>query len=59
MEPNPDAHTAWMRPVFFGVSVSAPSDRMQDDWIDDLLSTAQRISAGLGYSAQPEARAKN
>jgi DNA-binding IclR family transcriptional regulator len=42
-----------------GLSVSAPSERMQDDWIDDLLSTAQRISAGLGYSGQPEPRAKS
>jgi hypothetical protein len=32
---------------------------MQDDWIDDLLSTAQRISAGLGYSGQPEPRTKS
>ena len=39
-----------------GLSVSAPSERMQDDWIEDLLSTAQRISAGLGYSGQPEPR---
>jgi DNA-binding IclR family transcriptional regulator len=42
-----------------GLSVSAPSERMQDDWIDDLLTTAQRISAGLGYASQPEARAKS
>ncbi|MGE5160374.1 MAG: IclR family transcriptional regulator C-terminal domain-containing protein, partial [Betaproteobacteria bacterium] len=42
-----------------GLSVSAPSERMQDDWIDDLLSTAQRISAALGYSGQPEPRARN
>ncbi len=45
--------------VTAGLSVSAPSERMQDDWIDDLLSTAQRISAGLGYSGQPEPRAKS
>jgi DNA-binding IclR family transcriptional regulator len=42
-----------------GLSVSAPAERMQDDWIDDLLSTAQRISASLGYSGQPEPRAKS
>jgi DNA-binding IclR family transcriptional regulator len=42
-----------------GLSVSAPSERMQDDWIDDLLSTAQRISASLGFSEQPEPRAKS
>lgn len=33
-----------------GLSVSAPADRMQDDWIADLLATANRISAGLGYA---------
>jgi DNA-binding IclR family transcriptional regulator len=41
-----------------GLSVSAPSERMQDDWLEDLLATAQRISAGLGYAEQPELRAK-
>jgi len=41
-----------------GLSVSAPSERMQDDWIDDLLSTAQRISTALGYGGQPEPRAR-
>ena len=42
--------------VTAGLSVSAPSERMQDDWIDDLMGTAQRISAGLGYSPQADAR---
>jgi DNA-binding IclR family transcriptional regulator len=32
-----------------GLSVSAPAERMQDDWIEDLLSTAGRISARLGH----------
>jgi hypothetical protein len=31
---------------------------MQDDWLEDLLATAQRISAALGYVEQPELRAK-
>jgi DNA-binding IclR family transcriptional regulator len=34
-----------------GLSVSAPSERMQDDWIEDLLNTAGRISARLGHGA--------
>jgi hypothetical protein len=25
-------------------------ERMQDDWIEDLLATAGRISAGLGHA---------
>ena len=37
-----------------GLSVSAPAERMQDDWIEDLLSTAGSISARLGHgSAEP------
>jgi DNA-binding IclR family transcriptional regulator len=32
-----------------GLSVSAPAERMQDDWIAELLQTAARISAGLGF----------
>jgi len=32
-----------------GLSISAPADRLQDDWLEDLLSTAQQISAVLGY----------
>lgn len=32
-----------------GLSVSAPSDRMQESWVNDLLATASRISAALGY----------
>jgi DNA-binding IclR family transcriptional regulator len=36
--------------VVAGLSVSAPAERMQDEWISDLLATAGRISAGLGYS---------
>jgi DNA-binding IclR family transcriptional regulator len=32
-----------------GLSVSAPAERMQDEWLEDLLGTASRISAGLGH----------
>ena len=35
--------------VVAGLSVSAPADRMQDDWIEDLLTTASRISTRLGH----------
>ena len=35
--------------VVAGLSVSAPADRMQDDWIEDLLTTAARISSRLGH----------
>lgn len=38
--------------VVAGLSVSAPAERMQDDWIEDLLGTAGRISSGLGYTPQ-------
>jgi DNA-binding IclR family transcriptional regulator len=33
-----------------GLSLTAPSDRMQESWIRDLTSTASRISEALGYS---------
>jgi DNA-binding IclR family transcriptional regulator len=32
-----------------GLSISAPADRLQDEWLDDLVSTANQISATLGY----------
>lgn len=32
-----------------GLSISAPSDRMQDAWVDQLIETANRISEGLGH----------
>uniref|UniRef100_UPI00333E8F3E IclR family transcriptional regulator n=1 Tax=Castellaniella defragrans TaxID=75697 RepID=UPI00333E8F3E len=34
-----------------GLSLSAPAERMRDDWIPVLLSTAARISEALGYEA--------
>ena len=33
-----------------GLSISAPADRLQEDWIDDLMTTVNQISAVLGYS---------
>jgi DNA-binding IclR family transcriptional regulator len=35
-----------------GLSISAPADRLQDDWIDDLVSTARQISEVLGHVPQ-------
>lgn len=32
-----------------GLSISAPADRLQDNWIDDLIHTAHAISKALGY----------
>jgi len=35
-----------------GLSISAPSDFLQDAWIDLLCSTARQISMALGYEGQ-------
>jgi DNA-binding IclR family transcriptional regulator len=32
-----------------GLSISAPGDRLQDDWIEDLTRTAAQISRSLGF----------
>jgi len=32
-----------------GLSISAPADRLQEEWITDLLSTVEQISSVLGY----------
>jgi IclR family transcriptional regulator, acetate operon repressor len=32
-----------------GLSISAPADRLQDGWIEDLVETARRISGALGH----------
>lgn len=37
-----------------GLSLSAPADRMQDNWVQDLVSTAARISSALGHEAAPQ-----
>ena len=36
-----------------GLSLSAPADRMQENWIADLMQTAQRISRSLGFNEPP------
>ena len=33
-----------------GLSISAPADRLQDEWVDDLQKTVQEISSVLGYA---------
>src|SRR4051812_47334141 len=37
-----------------GLSISAPADRLQEEWISDLLSTVQEISAVLGHAHTAE-----
>lgn len=32
-----------------GLSISAPADRLQEEWLEDLMNTVTRISAVLGY----------
>ncbi|MEQ4619287.1 MAG: IclR family transcriptional regulator [Corticimicrobacter sp.] len=32
-----------------GLSISAPAERLQDEWLRDLVETASQISAALGY----------
>lgn len=39
-----------------GLSLSAPADRLQDSWLNQISSTARAISESLGY--QPEAKKK-
>ncbi len=38
-----------------GLSISAPADRLQEEWLDDLVDTAAQISEVLGY-VPPAAR---
>jgi DNA-binding IclR family transcriptional regulator len=35
-----------------GLSISAPADRLQEEWVEDLVSTASQISAVLGHVAR-------
>ena len=35
-----------------GLSISAPADRLQEDWVEDLVKTANEISVTLGYVPQ-------
>lgn len=39
--------------IVAGLSVSAPTERMQDQWIGDLLHASQEISTRLGHMPQP------
>jgi len=32
-----------------GLSISAPADRLQEEWLEDLVQTASQISSTLGY----------
>jgi DNA-binding IclR family transcriptional regulator len=32
-----------------GLSISAPADRLQEEWLEDLVMTANQISSTLGY----------
>ena len=34
-----------------GLSISAPADRLKDEWLEDLIATANSISEVLGYRA--------
>ena len=36
-----------------GLSLSAPADRLQEDWLGKVIDTAARISAALGYRPKP------
>lgn len=36
--------------IVAGLSISAPADRLQEDWVADLVTTAGEISAVLGFS---------
>ncbi len=40
------------RKLVAGLSISAPADRLQEDWLDDLIVTAQQISEVLGYAPE-------
>jgi len=39
-----------------GLSISAPSERLQDDWVAMLTSTADEISYALGYNTEAPSR---
>lgn len=38
--------------VVAGLSLTAPADRLKDEWLDDVKATAMLISKGLGYHRQ-------
>ncbi len=43
--------------IVAGLSLSAPAERMDDDWAADLLATAQQISTQLGHVGGTESSA--
>src|SRR5215831_16180902 len=43
------------RRLVAGLSLSAPADRLQDSWLQNLKDTALQISRGMGYAAESEA----
>jgi DNA-binding IclR family transcriptional regulator len=43
--------------IVAGLSLSAPAERMNDDWATDLLAAAQQISQQLGYTPGGDAGA--
>ena len=40
------------RRLVAGLSISAPADRLQEEWLEDLVNTAQQISEVLGYTPE-------
>ncbi len=43
------------RRLVAGLSLSAPADRLQDSWLDNLKDTALQISKGMGYTYEEDA----
>ncbi|MNT92231.1 Bacterial transcriptional regulator [compost metagenome] len=43
------------RRLVAGLSLSAPADRLQDSWLQNLKDTALQISRGMGYVAEAAA----
>jgi DNA-binding IclR family transcriptional regulator len=39
-----------------GLSISAPADRLQEEWVEDLVNTASQISAVLGFMPEGATR---
>ena len=42
------------RRLVAGLSLSAPADRLQDSWLDNLKDTALQISKGMGYTHEDD-----
>jgi DNA-binding IclR family transcriptional regulator len=38
-----------------GLSISAPAERLSDEWLEELMHTAEKISSLLGYRSEIEA----